>query len=164
MDAKGLLNYIKENRKYMDAVRAEIPVALKSAPEPAHLVLDLLKGIYPSPGPATFRVQESRRDSEDRECIHRSCLMLIESVAPLVLGGDELVDHKTKRRAKIDEEELCKLVLAVSHRLHIPDLFLSLGLTDKIPVVVEALISHGRQIDAVHFVQAFKLDESFPPA
>ncbi|RZC45888.1 hypothetical protein C5167_038832 [Papaver somniferum] len=172
MDAKSLVNYITENKNYMGAVCDEIPVALKSAPEPAHLVLDLLKGIYPSPGPATSHVKESRRDSEDHECIHRSCLMLIESVAPLVLGGDELLDHKTKRRAKviandwkfrmgscdptcrnssldvevflklltvfkitteIDEEELCKFVLAVSHRLHIPDLCHSLGLTNKIP-------------------------------
>ncbi|KAI3841689.1 hypothetical protein MKW92_033602 [Papaver armeniacum] len=203
MDAKSLLNYITENKNYMGEVCDEIPVALKSAPEPAHLVLDLLKGFYPSPGPATSRVKESRRDSEDRECIHRSCLMLIESVAPLVLGGDELLDHKTKRRAKviaddwkfrlgscdptcrnssldvevflklltvfkitteIDEEELCELVLAVSHRLHIPDLCHSLGLTNKIPVLVKGLISRRRQIDAVHFVQAFKLEESFPPA
>ncbi|RZC67547.1 hypothetical protein C5167_011237 [Papaver somniferum] len=203
MDAKSLMNYIMEHKNYMGAVCGEIPVALKSAPEPAHLVLDLLKGFYPSPGPATSCVKESRRDSEDRECIHRSCLMLIESVAPLVLGGDELLDHKTKRRAKviaddwkfrlgscdptcrnssldvevflklltvfkitteIDEEELCKFVLAVSHRLHIPDLCHSLGLTNKIPVLVEGLISRRRQIDAVHFVQAFKLEESFPPA
>lgn len=28
--------------------------------------------------------------------------------------------------------------------------------------VIETLISNGRQIDAVHFVQAFKLTENFP--
>ncbi|MCL7042077.1 hypothetical protein MKW94_006285 [Papaver nudicaule] len=203
MDAEGILNYIMENQKYMDAMLDEIPVALKSAAQPAHLVLDLLKGFYPSPSPATSSQKGSRRDSEDRECIHRSCMMLIESVSQLVLVGDEILDHKTKRQARgvaddwkfrldscdrtcrnyslevkaflkllavyritseFDEEELCKLVLAVSHRSGIPDLCLSLGLAHKIPGVVEALISRGRQIDAVHFIQAFKLDEEFPSA
>jgi len=30
-------------------------------------------------------------------------------------------------------------------------------------VVVETLINNGKQIAAVHFIQAFQLQESFPP-
>ncbi|KAA8531615.1 hypothetical protein F0562_006324 [Nyssa sinensis] len=64
--------------------------------------------------------------------------------------------------SEFDEEELCKLVLAVSHQRRAPELCRSLGLTHKMPGFIEALISSGRQIDAVHFIHAFQLTESFP--
>ncbi|CAK9186295.1 unnamed protein product [Ilex paraguariensis] len=64
--------------------------------------------------------------------------------------------------SEFDEEELCKLVLAVSHHRQAPELCRSVGLTHKVPGVVEALIDSGKQIDAVHFIHAFQLTESFP--
>ncbi|XP_059643993.1 FRIGIDA-like protein 3 [Cornus florida] len=64
--------------------------------------------------------------------------------------------------SEFDEEELCKLVLAVSHQRRMPELCRSLGLTHKMPDVVETLINIRKQIDAVHFVHAFQLTESFP--
>ncbi|KAM5576705.1 hypothetical protein ABKV19_007519 [Rosa sericea] len=66
--------------------------------------------------------------------------------------------------SEFDEEELCKVVLAaVAHRRQTPELCRSLGLTHKMPVVVESMIRIGKQIDAVHFIHAFQLTESFPP-
>ena len=38
MDAKGLLKYISENRKFLAALRDEVPAALQFATDPAHLV------------------------------------------------------------------------------------------------------------------------------
>ncbi|KAK9285368.1 hypothetical protein L1049_024559 [Liquidambar formosana] len=65
--------------------------------------------------------------------------------------------------SEFDEEELCKLVLVVAGNRQAPELCRSLGLTHKMPGVVEVLINSGKQIEAVHFVQAFQLAESFPP-
>ncbi|KAL7193332.1 hypothetical protein ACSBR2_025023 [Camellia fascicularis] len=65
--------------------------------------------------------------------------------------------------SEFDEDELCKLVLAVAHQRRAPELCRSLGLTHKMPVVIEALVNCGKQIDAVHFIHAFQLTESFPP-
>ncbi|XAR51332.1 hypothetical protein NMG60_11005932 [Bertholletia excelsa] len=65
--------------------------------------------------------------------------------------------------SEFDEEDLCKLVLAVAHQRRAPELCRSLGLTHRMPGVVEALVNGGRQVDAVHFVHAFRLTESFPP-
>jgi hypothetical protein len=66
--------------------------------------------------------------------------------------------------SEFDKEELCKLVLlAVANQRRAPELCRSLGLTDQMPGFIEELVESGRQIDAVHFIHAFKLTESFPP-
>ncbi|KAJ9158963.1 hypothetical protein P3X46_024503 [Hevea brasiliensis] len=65
--------------------------------------------------------------------------------------------------SEFDEEELCKLVLVIARRRQAPELCHSLGLTHKMPGVVESLINYGKQIEAVRFIHAFQLAESFPP-
>ncbi|WVZ85650.1 hypothetical protein U9M48_032547 [Paspalum notatum var. saurae] len=64
----------------------------------------------------------------------------------------------------LDEDELCKIVVAVSRRKQTAVSCRSLGLNEKIPGIIEELVKRHRQIDAVHFVQAFGLSETFPPA
>ncbi|XP_042508690.1 FRIGIDA-like protein 3 isoform X2 [Macadamia integrifolia] len=203
MDSKGLLNFVMENRKNFAAVREEISVALRSATEPARLVLDPLEGFYP---PDQTTHQSNKKDAA-LQGMRRSCVMLMEAVAPLLAGAEPGADHplspEIKQQAKafaddwkpklagadidaangnsleaeaflwllatykiaseFDEEELSKLVPAVARRRQAPELCRSLGLTHKMPGVVESLVSSGRQIDAVHFIQAFQLTESFPP-
>ncbi|KAJ9177327.1 hypothetical protein P3X46_012560 [Hevea brasiliensis] len=69
----------------------------------------------------------------------------------------------TFRIASEFDEELCKLVLVVAHRRQAPELCCSLGLTHKKPGVIESLINCGKQTEAVRFIHAFQLAESFPP-
>ncbi|XP_055800998.1 FRIGIDA-like protein 3 [Solanum dulcamara] len=64
--------------------------------------------------------------------------------------------------SEFDEEELCKLVLAVAHNRQGPELCRSLGLAHKMPGVVEALIHSEKQIDAARFIHSFELTERFP--
>ncbi|XVF17579.1 hypothetical protein REPUB_Repub10bG0135700 [Reevesia pubescens] len=203
MDAKGLLNFLMENQKNLNAICQELPVALESAREPAHLVLNSLEGFYP-PDETTQTV-----DKRDATLwgMRKSCIVLIEAMAAFLaridLGADHLLNPETKQQAKaiadewkpklsnagsdaangnsleveaflqllatfriaseFDEEELCKLVVVVAHRRQAPELCRSIGLTQKMPGVVELLIKSGRQIDAVRFIHAFQLIESFPP-
>uniref|UniRef100_A0A7C8ZNU9 FRIGIDA-like protein n=1 Tax=Opuntia streptacantha TaxID=393608 RepID=A0A7C8ZNU9_OPUST len=60
-------------------------------------------------------------------------------------------------------EELTKLVPFVSRRRQAAELCRSLGLSDKMPGVIEVLITSGRQIDAVNLAFQFELTEQFPP-
>ncbi|KAL3338762.1 hypothetical protein AABB24_027735 [Solanum stoloniferum] len=64
--------------------------------------------------------------------------------------------------SEFDEEELCKLVLAVAHNRQGPELCRSLGLAHKMPGVIEALIHSEKQIDAARFIHSFELSERFP--
>ncbi|KMT10136.1 hypothetical protein BVRB_5g118980 [Beta vulgaris subsp. vulgaris] len=60
-------------------------------------------------------------------------------------------------------EELTKLVPLVSRRRQAADLCRSLGLSYKMPGVIEVLINSGRQIDAVNLAIQFELTEQFSP-
>ncbi|KAE9603413.1 hypothetical protein Lal_00008224 [Lupinus albus] len=62
-----------------------------------------------------------------------------------------------------NEEELSRLIPTVSRRRQTADLCRSLGLSKKMPGVIEILVSSGRQIDAVNLTFAFDLTEQFSP-
>ncbi|XP_030486075.2 FRIGIDA-like protein 3 [Cannabis sativa] len=62
-----------------------------------------------------------------------------------------------------DEEELSRLVPMVSRRRQTADLCRSLGLSEKMPGVIEVLVNSGRQIDAVNLAFAFELTQQFSP-
>ncbi|KAF8388652.1 hypothetical protein HHK36_027329 [Tetracentron sinense] len=62
-----------------------------------------------------------------------------------------------------DQEEISKLIPTVSRRRQTADLCRSLGLSEKMPGVIEILIYSGRQIDAVNLAYAFELTEQFSP-
>ncbi|KAM1166066.1 hypothetical protein ACFX2G_025845 [Malus domestica] len=49
--------------------------------------------------------------------------------------------------SEFDKDEICKFVLAVAHRRQTPELCRFLGLTHKIPGLVESMVSGGKQID-----------------
>ncbi|CAH8363079.1 unnamed protein product [Eruca vesicaria subsp. sativa] len=61
------------------------------------------------------------------------------------------------------EEELLKLIPMVSRRRQAAELCRSLGLSEKMPGVIEVLLNSGKQIDAVNLAFAFGLTGQFPP-
>ncbi|CAH9074195.1 unnamed protein product [Cuscuta epithymum] len=63
-----------------------------------------------------------------------------------------------------DMDGLTKLIPMVCRRRQIADLCRSLGLSDKMPGVINVLVNIGRQVDAVNLACAFELTEQFPPA
>ncbi|KAL7177914.1 hypothetical protein ACSBR2_031136 [Camellia fascicularis] len=56
-----------------------------------------------------------------------------------------------------------KLVVGSAWRKQMPKLAVSLGLGDKMPDMIEELISRGQQVDAVHFTFEVGLENKFPP-
>ncbi|KAF8105654.1 hypothetical protein N665_0157s0220 [Sinapis alba] len=61
------------------------------------------------------------------------------------------------------EDELLKLIPMVSRRRQAAELCRSLGLSEKMPGVIEVLLNSGKQIDAVNLAFAFELTEQFSP-
>ncbi|TYI05670.1 hypothetical protein ES332_A10G105500v1 [Gossypium tomentosum] len=78
-------------------------------------------------------------------------------------NGDTKLLATFRIASEFDEEQLCKLVFVVAHRRQAPELCRSIGLTPKMPGLVELLINSGRQVDAVRFIHTFQLTERFPP-
>ncbi|KAF5821953.1 hypothetical protein HanXRQr2_Chr01g0020831 [Helianthus annuus] len=60
-------------------------------------------------------------------------------------------------------EDLSKLIPMVSRRHQAADLCRFLGLSDKMPGVIDVLVNNGRHIDAVNLAFAFELTEQFSP-
>ncbi|KAJ9154301.1 hypothetical protein P3X46_027653 [Hevea brasiliensis] len=64
---------------------------------------------------------------------------------------------------KEDVDLYRKLVVGSAWRKQMPKLAVSLGLGDKMPDMIEELISRGQQLDAVHFTYEVGLVDKFPP-
>ncbi|KAI3745137.1 hypothetical protein L1987_58240 [Smallanthus sonchifolius] len=60
-------------------------------------------------------------------------------------------------------EDLSKLIPMVCRRHQTADLCRYLGLSDKMPGVIDVLVNNGRHIDAVNLAFAFELTEQFCP-
>lgn len=65
--------------------------------------------------------------------------------------------------SEFDQYDICKLVPMVSRRRQTADLCRSLGLTEKMPGVVELLVNSGRQLEAINLAYAFELTDQFDP-
>ncbi|XP_073116240.1 FRIGIDA-like protein 3 isoform X1 [Elaeis guineensis] len=65
--------------------------------------------------------------------------------------------------SEFDQDEICKLIPAVTRRRQAVDLCRSLGLSHKMPGVIEVLLNSGRQIEAVNLAYAFELTEQYAP-
>ncbi|KAG0617693.1 hypothetical protein M758_4G008200 [Ceratodon purpureus] len=62
-----------------------------------------------------------------------------------------------------NDDELCKLVTAVARRRQTPALCRSLGLSAKIPDVVDRLAKEGKQIEALSFAHSFGIMDRVQP-
>ncbi|KAJ8527159.1 hypothetical protein K7X08_029636 [Anisodus acutangulus] len=65
--------------------------------------------------------------------------------------------------SSFNQENLSKLIPMVSRRRQTADLCRSLGLSDRMPGVIDVLINNGRHIDAVNLAFAFELTQQFLP-
>ncbi|KAM7265918.1 hypothetical protein ACFE04_003601 [Oxalis oulophora] len=64
--------------------------------------------------------------------------------------------------SEFDNDELCKLVITVAHHSQAPEPCRNLGLTHKMPGIVELLIANGKELEAVRIIHYFELTEMFP--
>ncbi|KAK8674335.1 hypothetical protein V6N13_112627 [Hibiscus sabdariffa] len=105
MDSEGLHKFISDNRKNLATLKEEIPWALKAAENPAHLVLESLKGFYLLEAPNVDRKKDSNLLG-----LRRSCIMLMECLSFLLSNMDmvsvsALISEDIKEQAKLIAEE-----------------------------------------------------------
>ncbi|XP_052188426.1 FRIGIDA-like protein 4a [Diospyros lotus] len=199
MDAEGFWRFVSAQKKELDSMRTQMPVALGDSVDPAKFVLEAISEVFPV---------DNRADKSDRaNDLGWACVLMLESLIPAVvdpiLGNSRLlVTPSVKERAKeiaetwkaslderggienvktpdvhtflqhlvtfgiVKKEDIDlyrKLVVGSAWRKQMPKLAVSLGLGDKMPDLIEELISRGQQVDAIHFTFEVGLQDKFPP-
>ncbi|KAF1877318.1 hypothetical protein Lal_00012091 [Lupinus albus] len=103
MDAGGIHKFISDNRKNLAAVRDEVPLALRAAPNAALLVLDSLEGFYYVEVPN----HDVKKDA-NLLGLRRTCIMLMECLSVLLSNSDsvsDVISEDIKDKAKAVAEE-----------------------------------------------------------
>lgn len=97
MDSKGFWRFVTVRKKELDALRAQIPVALNECVDPPKFVLEAISEVFP----VDRRVEKSERLND----LGWACVLLLESLIPVmvdpVIGKSRLlVTPSVKERAK----------------------------------------------------------------
>ncbi|KAF5949478.1 hypothetical protein HYC85_011471 [Camellia sinensis] len=154
MDGLGLRNYIAERRNERATIRAELPDALRLAPDSAAMVLDATEGFY---------VKKSVLYD-----LRRSCVVLLEEL----MGLKPKIGGEVKERARnLADEWKGRVGSDGENPLEAFGFLLLLGtygLADGFSVeeLVDFVViaaSKGKQDLAVKFIFGFELADKFPP-
>ncbi|XP_058068878.1 uncharacterized protein LOC131218214 [Magnolia sinica] len=173
MDRKGLWSYIIENRKDLEEFYDEITEAIRAAPDPAELVLDVMKEFgLPS---SNFYLMDQLRVIAPEIKAH-----VKEKAVKVAVEWKENIpvqDRKPKQALTFlnlvsmyglayafNADELLDILMLVAQRKHAVGVCRGLGLSEKIPDFVQKLINSGKEVVAVKFIRAFELEDKFPPA
>ncbi|XWS51789.1 hypothetical protein CRYUN_Cryun11dG0013000 [Craigia yunnanensis] len=188
MDGKGLRKYINYQVKEREAIRMELPGALKSAPDPGAMVLDAMEGFY--------KENSQSKGNKDPELfgLRRVCMFLLEQLMKTGVSFCEEVRERAKKLAlewkakvrlgkdnsletlaflhlvatyglgaEVDKEELVGYFFNVARYREATMLCRSIGLGEKVHDLIQKLLDSGKQLFAVRFVFEFGLAKKFPP-
>lgn len=97
MDFEGFWRFVTVRKKELDAMRAQIPVALAECVDPAKFALEAISEVFP----VDKRVDKSERSND----LGWACVLVLESLIPVVvdpvIGKSRLlVTRSVKERAK----------------------------------------------------------------
>ncbi|KAK7305211.1 hypothetical protein VNO77_43112 [Canavalia gladiata] len=185
MDGVGLRNYVNNHFKDRAKVQAELPGALRCAPQPGEIVLEALEGFH--------GVFNGLKDGELRK-MRKSCIMLLKQFRLAALSVSAKTREKAlnlalawKERLVADDanvllalaflhlvsgfglvsefslDELVRFSVAAAVNQDFPELCQAVGLMDRVPDIVQKLIDRGKHILAVKYVFEFNLADKIPP-
>ncbi|KAF8023782.1 hypothetical protein BT93_F1082 [Corymbia citriodora subsp. variegata] len=184
MDSLGLRNYIAGHHVEREQLRAELSGALGLAPDPGKLVLGAMEGFYGD------RVTDRDLMVVRRNCVFllevlmRVCPSLSnelrESSKKVALDWKGKVNPEGPRHpmqvlglldlvaayglmSEFSVDELIDYCVIIAHFAQSRDLCRALGLEDKVPDLIEKLLSKRKYTQAVKFIFDFGLAEKFPP-
>ncbi|URE11845.1 Frigida-like protein [Musa troglodytarum] len=186
MDGVGLRSYIIVNRNDIAEIRNELGAAIRSAPDPAKLVLDAMDGFH--------RPRAEGEKDGDVQVIKRTCLSLLEQVqilAPEIKSSvkdqarkvaaewkGKILDDNDKGMdafaflqlvatyrlaSEFNTDEILDLFVLISRRKQALDLCKRLGLVQNMSDLIQKLNSKSRQLEAIKFVHALDLFDKYPP-
>ncbi|XLR49579.1 hypothetical protein HN51_000252 [Arachis hypogaea] len=185
MDGVGLRNYLFAHFKDRIKVQAELPGALRCAPEPGKMVLEALQGFH---GGSGFNDAELKK-------VRKCCLMLMKQLRianawlssktrekaleaarewkerlVAIDSGNTLVAlgflHLVAAFGLVSEfilDELVDCSLGATIHEEFPELCRITGLADRVPDIVQKLINRGKHILAVKYVFEFNLVDKISP-
>lgn len=182
MDPVGLRNFIAANR----VTSEDLALALKSASNPAVLVLDAIHGYYPD--------QISKKEGES---VHwKVCVKMLEglyilwddvkekaeslkdrAMALAVEWKGKLTDDNALHTmgflhliviyglvSEFKVDEILNYFVYVAKLRQAVSVVKPLGIEDKRHVIMEKLCSQSKYVEAMKLVHAFDLADKFPPA
>ncbi|CAL9096119.1 unnamed protein product [Musa acuminata var. zebrina] len=186
MDGVGLRSYIIVNRNDIAEIRKELGAAIRSAPDPAKLVLDAMDGFH--------RPRAEGEKDGDVQVIKRTCLSLLEQVQILAPEIKSSVKDQAKKVAvewkgqilddsdkgmdafaflqllatyrlasEFNTDEILDLFVLISRRKQALELCKRLGLVQYMSDLIQKLNSKSRQLEAIKFVHALDLFDKYPP-
>ncbi|XP_021287647.1 FRIGIDA-like protein 2 [Herrania umbratica] len=188
MDGKGLRKYVNDHQKEREAIRMEFPGALKSAPDPAAMVLDAMEGFH-------AENSESKGDKDPELFgLRRVCVFLLEQLMETGVSFSDEVRERAKQLALewkgklrlsrdnsletlaflhlvaayglgavVDKEELVGYFVIIARYRQATMLCRSIGIGEKVHDLIQKLLDSGKQLLAVRFIFEFGLAEKFPP-
>ncbi|KAA8536930.1 hypothetical protein F0562_029408 [Nyssa sinensis] len=185
MDGKSLQLFLNERSKEHDTMADEVSNALRLSLDPAKLVLDAMEGFYPP------HLKKGNLEFEG-SVIRRSCILLLEQlmrISPQIQPHvkEEALKIAGEWKAKMivgnslevlgfllllasyglvpafDAEKIINLFEIVAQCKQSAELCRALGLTDKIPDLIQKFIRMKQHLVAIRFIFAFELVDKFPP-
>ncbi|KAK7316827.1 hypothetical protein RJT34_00569 [Clitoria ternatea] len=185
MDGVGLRNYVSKHFKDRVRIRAELSGALRCAPDPAEMVLQALEGFH--------GVGDGLKDQELKKMKRSCIMVLSQfKVAALSVStkarfkalklaldwrerlmvddasvlGSLVFIHLVSAFDLVSEFSVDELIrfsaLAAVHE-EFPELCRAVGLTDRVPDIVQKLLDRGKYILAVKYICEFNLADKIPP-
>ncbi|RRT50141.1 hypothetical protein B296_00049804 [Ensete ventricosum] len=164
MDSKDLVSFIAQNRKDLGAIRSELNPALRSAPDPAKLVLDAMDGFFSSPPPTPKGDKKGDKDA-DALATRRTCINLLERI-PVI--GPEIGPSVRDQAKKLAAEWKGKVTDGGRENgleaMGLLQLLVSYGLASefKVDELLDLLILVSRRKQAVDLCKSLGLTENVP--
>ncbi|KAL1347644.1 hypothetical protein HN51_023697 [Arachis hypogaea] len=189
MNGKALRDYIGENMRDKAVIKAELRTALKLAPDPADMVLASMDGIFGGEVAARYTLEMKKMK---RSCnvlfqqlravgpnlsdkVKKKAKKIADDwkgslVSENGAGGDAVGAmaflHFAAAYSLLPEltlNELATFSAMAAANDELPELYQIIGLTEKVPALVQKLIDKGKHILAVKYVFEFNLTDKIQP-
>ncbi|CAL0307363.1 unnamed protein product [Lupinus luteus] len=184
-DGKGLRSYLLVNYKNVNSINPQLVDALKCSNDPASMVLDSLDGVIGANGlkdsgevkrmkkvcGVLFQVLRVVCPNVSDEVRKRANRLFLEWKRSLVKDNADAFGamaflHFVATYGLLSElstDELTTFSTTAAANDELPELYKNVGLTDKVPGLVQKLIEKGKHILAVKYVFQFNLADKIRP-
>ncbi|KAL3007060.1 hypothetical protein AAZX31_08G314300 [Glycine max] len=158
MDGVGLMNYVNDNFQDRTRVQAELPGAFRHAPDAGTMVLGALE---------VFHGEGSELKEWELRRIRKACIVLLKQFRVAALSVSAEASVRARELALEWKESLDELVdfsvAAPTNEEDFPELCRTIGLTERVPDIVQKLIHKDKHIPAVKYILEFNLADRISP-
>ncbi|XP_051118754.1 uncharacterized protein LOC127242986 [Andrographis paniculata] len=182
-DVSRLLETAINSEKDAKLVGDDVSEVLRASSDPAKLVLDAMKELCVYRAMRADRMLNLRRirilllrclskmSRNIKPCVRQAVIRLAEKCEPKTRNFDEnplqmleylLLMAAYKLRSPFNNNDVLSFLKAIAQHEETPELFLILGLRDKIEEFVQNLINEKRYLLASSYIKYFEVERVFP--